>query len=88
MANVDWDPDRYLAEMLADIPGYLELQDQVAAATEGFLSTARSIASLNVTRITGDGAVCADAGEAGLRACARSTTDQSARRTRLNRVAK
>jgi tRNA (cmo5U34)-methyltransferase len=35
MANVDWDPDNYLASMLADIPAYVELQEQVAAATEG-----------------------------------------------------
>jgi tRNA (cmo5U34)-methyltransferase len=35
MTNVDWDPDRYLAEMLAEIPSYVELQDQVAAATAG-----------------------------------------------------
>lgn len=35
MADVDWDPDRYLDLMRADIPGYLELQDEVAAATDG-----------------------------------------------------
>jgi tRNA (cmo5U34)-methyltransferase len=35
MANVEWDPERYLAAMLDEIPGYLELQEQVAAATEG-----------------------------------------------------
>jgi tRNA (cmo5U34)-methyltransferase len=35
MANVDWDPDAYLDLMLADIPAYLELQERVAAATEG-----------------------------------------------------
>ena len=35
MANVDWDPDAYLELMLADIPAYLDLQDQVAAATDG-----------------------------------------------------
>jgi tRNA (cmo5U34)-methyltransferase len=35
MANVDWDPDAYLALMLAEIPAYPELQAQVAAATEG-----------------------------------------------------
>ena len=35
MANVDWDPDAYLDAMLAEIPSYVELQDQVAAATAG-----------------------------------------------------
>ena len=35
MANVDWDPDAYLELMLADIPAYVELQERVAAATEG-----------------------------------------------------
>jgi tRNA (cmo5U34)-methyltransferase len=30
-----WDPDTYLAVMLAEIPGYVELQDAVAAATAG-----------------------------------------------------
>ncbi len=35
MAGWDWDPDTYLAEMAAEIPGYAELQDAVAAATEG-----------------------------------------------------
>jgi tRNA (cmo5U34)-methyltransferase len=34
MANVDWDPDRYVELMLADVPGYVELQEQVAAATK------------------------------------------------------
>jgi len=35
MTTVDWDPDRYLDAMLAEIPSYVELQDQVAAATAG-----------------------------------------------------
>src|SRR5262249_36054284 len=35
MANVDWDPDRYLELMRADIPGYFEFQEAVAAATDG-----------------------------------------------------
>jgi tRNA (cmo5U34)-methyltransferase len=35
MANVDWDPDAYLELMLAELPAYLELQAQVAGATEG-----------------------------------------------------
>jgi len=33
--QVDWNPDTYLAEMLAEIPGYEELQAAVTAATEG-----------------------------------------------------
>ena len=35
MANVDWDPDRYFELMRADIPGYVEFQHAVAAATDG-----------------------------------------------------
>ena len=35
MSEWAWDPDTYLAEMLAEIPGYVELQDAVAAATAG-----------------------------------------------------
>ena len=30
-----WDPDTYLPEMFAEIPGYEELQDAVAAVAEG-----------------------------------------------------
>jgi len=30
-----WNPETYLSEMLADIPGYVELQEQTAAATHG-----------------------------------------------------
>jgi tRNA (cmo5U34)-methyltransferase len=33
VTNVDWDPDAYLDEMLAEIPSYVDLQDEVAAAT-------------------------------------------------------
>jgi tRNA (cmo5U34)-methyltransferase len=33
--QADWNPDTYLAEMLAEIPGYQELQEAVAAATDG-----------------------------------------------------
>src|SRR5256885_15781461 len=35
MANVDWNPAAYLDTMLEEIPRYTELQDRVAAATEG-----------------------------------------------------
>ena len=35
MADVEWDPDRYLDMMLDSVPSYLELQEQVAAATDG-----------------------------------------------------
>jgi tRNA (cmo5U34)-methyltransferase len=31
----EWNPETYLAEMAAEIPGYEELQDAVAAATAG-----------------------------------------------------
>jgi tRNA (cmo5U34)-methyltransferase len=31
----EWDPDTYLAEMAAEIPGYEELQEAVLAATAG-----------------------------------------------------
>jgi tRNA (cmo5U34)-methyltransferase len=33
VTNVDWDPDGYLEAMLAEIPSYVDLQDQVAKAT-------------------------------------------------------
>src|SRR5215470_5239950 len=33
VAEWEWDPDTYLAEMAAEIPGYEELQDAVVAAT-------------------------------------------------------
>jgi tRNA (cmo5U34)-methyltransferase len=35
MTNVEWDPDRYLEMMLAEVPSYVDLEDQVAAATAG-----------------------------------------------------
>ena len=35
MASWYWDPDTYLAEMAAEIPGYAELQAGVATATRG-----------------------------------------------------
>jgi tRNA (cmo5U34)-methyltransferase len=31
--QADWNPDTYLAEMAAELPGYAELQEAVAAAT-------------------------------------------------------
>jgi len=34
-----WDPDTYLAEMAAEVPGYDELQESVAAATRGLRAT-------------------------------------------------
>ncbi len=33
MSEWEWDPDTYLAEMAAEIPGYEELQEAVVAAT-------------------------------------------------------
>jgi tRNA (cmo5U34)-methyltransferase len=35
MSSVEWNPETYLAQMLAEIPGYEELQAEVAAATKG-----------------------------------------------------
>ena len=35
MTELEWDPAVYLAQMHEEIPGYEELQDAVAAATEG-----------------------------------------------------
>ena len=35
MTDFEWDPDAYLREMLAELPGYEELQEAVAAATDG-----------------------------------------------------
>jgi tRNA (cmo5U34)-methyltransferase len=35
MADYDWNPDSYLEQMTEEIPGYAELEDAVAAATEG-----------------------------------------------------
>ena len=35
MSEIDWDPDRYLDLMLAEVPGFEELEDAVAAATDG-----------------------------------------------------
>jgi tRNA (cmo5U34)-methyltransferase len=43
MANVDWDPEGYLTAMLQEIAGYLELQDQVATATEGLVDVHRAL---------------------------------------------
>jgi tRNA (cmo5U34)-methyltransferase len=34
MSGYEWNPDTYLDEMLAEVPGYEELQDAVAAATD------------------------------------------------------
>lgn len=36
MAEIEWDPDRYLDSMLAEIPDYVRLQEEAAAATQGF----------------------------------------------------
>src|SRR3954463_511474 len=35
----EWNPDTYLAEMAAEIPGYEELQEAVVAATGGARAT-------------------------------------------------
>jgi tRNA (cmo5U34)-methyltransferase len=76
MENYEWNPDRYLTEILAEIPGYEELQETVAAAVPdsetvlelgtGTGETAlRVLAKLPAARWTG-----VDASEAML-ACAR-----------------
>jgi tRNA (cmo5U34)-methyltransferase len=41
-----WDPATYLANMLAEVPAYAELQEQTAAATEGV--EARTVLELGV----------------------------------------
>ena len=35
MADYEWNPDVYLEQMAEEIPGYAELEDAVAAATDG-----------------------------------------------------
>jgi tRNA (cmo5U34)-methyltransferase len=39
VSDWEWDPDTYLAEMAAEIPGYEELQEAVTAATVGMRAT-------------------------------------------------
>ena len=39
MSAFEWNPETYLAQMLDEIPGYEELQAEVAAATEGLNAT-------------------------------------------------
>lgn len=39
MSEWEWDPDTYLAEMAAEVPGYEELQEAVVAATAGTCAT-------------------------------------------------
>jgi len=39
MSAFEWNPEAYLAQMLDEIPGYEELQAEVAAATEGLNAT-------------------------------------------------
>jgi tRNA (cmo5U34)-methyltransferase len=39
MTEWEWDPDTYLAEMAAEIPGYEELQEAVVAATADLRAT-------------------------------------------------
>jgi len=41
MNDFEWNPETYLAQMLAEIPGYEELQTAVAAATAGSASSIR-----------------------------------------------
>jgi tRNA (cmo5U34)-methyltransferase len=53
MSGYEWNPDTYLDEMLAEVPGYDELQDAVAAATDGI--AARDVLELGTG--TGETAV-------------------------------
>ena len=39
MSEWEWDPDTYLAEMAAEVPGYEELQEAVVSATAGVRAT-------------------------------------------------
>ncbi len=39
MADVEWNPETYLTQMLDEIPGYEELQAAVTAATKGIQAT-------------------------------------------------
>jgi tRNA (cmo5U34)-methyltransferase len=49
----EWDPDTYLAEMAAEVPGYEELQDAVVAAT----GSARATRVLELGTGTGETAL-------------------------------
>ncbi len=40
MTQIEWDPDRYLADMLEEVPGYVELQREAVAATQGIRANA------------------------------------------------
>jgi tRNA (cmo5U34)-methyltransferase len=55
----EWNPDTYLAEMAAEIPGYEELQEAVAAATAG----ARAERVLELGTGTGETALRVRAGQ-------------------------
>jgi tRNA (cmo5U34)-methyltransferase len=46
VANVEWDPESYMATMLAEVPGYDELQEHVVAATRGI--PAESVLELGI----------------------------------------
>jgi tRNA (cmo5U34)-methyltransferase len=35
MSDVEWNPETYLAEIVVDVPGYPEFEEEVAAATDG-----------------------------------------------------
>ena len=55
MSEWAWDPDTYLREIAAEIPGYEELQEAVAAATERV--EARSVLELGTGTGTGETAL-------------------------------
>ena len=46
MAQWQWDPETYLDEMLAEIPGYAELQERAAEASDGI--DAKAILELGI----------------------------------------
>ncbi|HEX6951911.1 MAG TPA: class I SAM-dependent methyltransferase [Gaiellaceae bacterium] len=54
MTEWEWDPDTYLAEMAAEIPGYEELQEAVVAAT----AEAHPTCVLELGTGTGETALC------------------------------
>lgn len=60
VSGFEWDPDSFLATMLAEIPGYDELQETVADAAQG-----RNVLELGTG--TGETAVCILARNSGAR---------------------
>jgi tRNA (cmo5U34)-methyltransferase len=59
MSEWEWNPDTYLAEMVAEIPGYEELQEAVTAAAAAF----RATRALELGTGTGETALRVHAGQ-------------------------